>query len=121
MKGLILSSLAGIFIASVGISYADAIRITSINESGEPASLKITSSRLASIPNRTFSIGAENIKMFTANYTYPDSIYIQRRNAYPQRCDWTMPPVGKQIIRVLTLNITVDKSNNGIRCLLSCQ
>ena len=28
MKGLIFSSLAGVFIASIGISYADSIRIT---------------------------------------------------------------------------------------------
>lgn len=121
MKGLIFSSLAGVFIASIGISYADSIRITAISESGEPEYLKITSAKPGSIHNRIYPIGGANIKMFTADYTYPDSIFIARRGEYPRRCDWTMPPVGKQIIRVLTLDISTDNSTNALRCLLSWQ
>ena len=78
MKGLILSSLASILIASASIAYADTIRITSINESNEAEYLKITSSKPGSINNRTYPIGSANIKMFTAEYTYPNSIFAPK-------------------------------------------
>ena len=37
MKGLILSAIGGLMIASLGCGYADAIRVTVINESAKDA------------------------------------------------------------------------------------
>ena len=116
MKGLILSAIGGLMIASLGCGYADAIRVTVINESTKDANLMIPS-----LGNRMMPVSQLGAKMFTADYKYPDRIMIQGRNGIPKACDWSMPVVGKQTIRAITMNISTDKSTNSQTCLLSWQ
>jgi hypothetical protein len=114
MKGLILSALGGLMLASIGSGYADVIRFTVINESSSAANLIIKSGQ-----NRTIPVGIGAAKMLTANYTYPDQVLVQSRGAYPKPCNWSMPRVGKQIIKMITINISTDKSTNTQNCLLT--
>ncbi len=116
MKGLILSAIGGLMIASLGCGYADAIRVTVINESNKDAHLLIPS-----LGNKTMPVSQMGAKMFTADYKYPERIMIQGRNGIPKACDWSMPVVGKQTIRTITMNISTDKSTNSQSCLLSWQ
>lgn len=114
MKGLVFSTLAGLIIASVGSSYADNIRVTSINESSAPVNLIMPDSTKISV-----STGA--IKMFTSNYNYPQPILYQGAGQFPQKCDWSMQPIGKQTIKTITLNIANDAVSRRQTCLLSWQ
>jgi hypothetical protein len=111
MRGLVLSTLAGLIIASIGSSYADIIRVTALNESAAPVNLIMPDSSKTAI-----STGA--IKMFSTNYTYPAPISFQSLGKFPKKCDWSMQPVGKQSIKTITLNIS---NNTASPCLISWQ
>lgn len=114
MKGLVLSTLAGLIIASVGSSYADIIRFTTINESANAVNLIMPDSH-SSVVSR----GA--VKMFSANYNYPAPILYQGSGQFPQKCEWSMQPVGKQTIKTMTLNIANDSASRKQTCLISWQ
>lgn len=116
MKGLVFSTLVGLAIASsIGSSYADATRVTVLNESSSAINLIMPDSS-----KTTVATGA--IKMFSIkNYTYPAPIMYQSFGKFPQKCDWSMQPVGKQTIKTITLNISTDASSHQQTCLLSWQ
>ncbi len=112
MKELLLRSLAiGLLAVNVNC-YADTIRITAINESPTSADLTIGTG------NQSFTVTPGSVKMFTADYTYPATISIHRLGRFSQNCSWSMPLVGKQTIRALTLNISSDKLSNTPTCLI---
>ena len=114
MRGLVLSTLAGLVIASIGSSYADVIRVTVVNESAASINLIMPDS------SRT-TVGTGAIKMFSTNYTYPAPIAYQSFGKFPQKCDWSMQPVGKQTIKTITMNIANDTASHRQTCLLSWQ
>lgn len=116
MKGLAISALAGILIASISsLTYADAIPITVVNESTTPVSLIIKPSA------QPITIAAAAIKMFTGQYNYPADILIQSPGHAPQQCKWAFAPVGVQTPKLITLNISNDQLTRTQNCLLSWQ
>lgn len=116
MKGLVLSTLGGLMIVSMGSGYADAIRVTVINESSHNINLLFKSTR----ETRT-AISGGAAKMFTVDYKYPDSILMKSLGKNPKPCNWSMPVVGPQTIGAITMNISTDESTNAQTCLLSWQ
>lgn len=115
MKGLVLCTITSLFIASIGCSYADAIRVTVVNESAVPIKLIMSSN------NQQVPVGFAAVKMFTSQYTYPAKIMIQSLGKFPEPCNWSMAPVGKQSIKAITLNISNNRLTNNQSCLISWQ
>lgn len=105
MKGLILSSLAGLIIASIGCSYASDIRFSAVNESAGRANLIITSE---TGNEQVIALGSANATLTTAKYEYPAPISIQTRGQFKKPCKWTDPPNIKQVIRSIDLTISPD-------------
>lgn len=116
MKGLILSCLAGLVIASIGSGYADAVRMTVVNESVHNVQVTIASARA-----KIVSVSGAGSKMFTADYTYPGNVLVQGNGQYPKTCAWSVPPIGKQAsaIRELMVNVSNDPATKNLNCLLS--
>lgn len=120
MKGLIISALSGLILASIGISYADAVRITVINDTSKLANEKLLITSNASVNSQPKQYGLPAmVKMFTADYSYPSPIQISNGSSLIS-CDWNSPPVGKQTIRNLTLNISNNGSNKP-NCIIDWQ
>lgn len=121
MKGLTMSVLSGLILASIGISYADAIRVTVINDAASLVNerLLITPSATVNQQPKQYNLPAM-IKMFTADYNYPGPIQISSSGSLVT-CNWVSPPIGKQVIKNLTLNISNDATTKKPNCVIDWQ
>ncbi len=122
MKGLVISSLAGLIIASFGISYADVVNVTVINDSPQSARMAnevLVISPSNNQPPKQYTVPAM-FKMFSTDYKYPNPIHLSHGGSRV-RCNWTSEPVGVQVINNLVLNISTDPTTKKPNCLIDWQ
>jgi hypothetical protein len=112
MKRLITFT-AFLFTAVASCGYADSMRLTVINDSSVTQNLNIGKI------NQNISLSPGEVKMLTVDYRYPDAITMFSVGGSTKNCNWAMPPIGKQTIQNLTLNISNTAINKSQDCSIS--
>ncbi|MBS0352260.1 MAG: hypothetical protein JSR33_13965 [Proteobacteria bacterium] len=111
----IMNLTALLFLAAASYGHAESMRLTVINDSSVSQNLNFGAT------NQFINLGPGEVKMLTVDYRYPAAITMLSTGKPSKNCNWNMPPMGKQTIRNLTLNISNDVKPDIQNCSITWQ